>query len=134
MANRKLFVNLAVADLDKSIDFFTKLGFDFNPQFTDDKAACMVLSEDAYVMLLARPFFQTFTTKELCDTAVAVEGLFALSAESRDEVDRLVTAALDAGGLPAADKQDHGFMYGWSFQDLDRHTWEVIWMDPSHIE
>jgi predicted lactoylglutathione lyase len=131
---RKVFINLPVESLDKSIDFFTKLGFEFNAQFTDDKATCMVLSDEAYVMLLVRDFFKTFTSKEVADTATHVEAICALSADSRDEVDWLVDAALAAGAQPAGQAQDHGFMYGRSFCDLDGHAWEVIWMDPAHIE
>ena len=129
-ASRQLFLNLAVRDLNKSKEFFTKLGFEFNPKFTDDKAACMVLSEQGFVMLLSEPFFKTFTKRELCDTTKHTEGLFALSCSSRAEVDELVKKAIEAGGKHAMDKQDHGFMYGWSFYDLDGHHWEVLWMDP----
>ena len=108
-----------------------ELGFDFNPQFTDDKGACMVVSDEGYVMLLTEPFFRTFTKRELCDTAQQTEGLFALSCDSRAEVDELVEKAIAAGGKHAMEPQDHGFMYGWSFYDLDGHQWEVIWMDPA---
>jgi hypothetical protein len=128
--SRKLFVNLAVRDLKKSMEFFSTLGFEFNPKFTDEKAACLVLSEEAFVMLLAEPFFKTFTRRELCDTSRQTEGLFALSCDSKAEVDELVNKAIAAGGKHAVDKQDHGFMYGWSFYDLDGHHWEVMWMDP----
>ncbi|MFL5356402.1 VOC family protein [Archangium sp.] len=128
--SRMLFVNLAVRDLKKSMDFFSKLGFEFNPKFTDDKAACMVLSEQAFVMLLTEPFFKTFTRREPCDTSRQTEGLFCLSCSSRAEVDELVKKAIAAGGKHAMDSQDHGFMYGWSFYDLDGHHWEVMWMDP----
>src|SRR5262245_46614874 len=128
---RKLFVNLAVRDLPKSKDFFAKLGFQFNPNFTDDNAACMIVSEDAYVMLLGEPFFRTFTTREICDTTKQTEGLFALSCASRTEVDELVKKAVAAGGKHAMDAQDHGFMYGWSFYDPDGHHWEVFWMDTA---
>ncbi len=128
--SRMIFVNLAVRDLKKSMEFFSKLGFEFNPKFTDDKAACMVLSEQGYVMLLSEPFFKTFTKREVCDTTKQTEGLFALSCESRAEVDELVGKAIEAGGKHAMDKQDHGFMYAWSFYDIDGHHWEVLWMDP----
>ena len=131
---RKIFVNLAVRDLSKSMEFFTALGFNFNKQFTDDKAACMVISEEAYVMLLSEPFFKSFTRREQCDTARATEALVALSCESRAEVDAIVRKAIDAGGKHAMDPQDHGFMYGWSFYDLDGHHWEVLWMDPNAIQ
>jgi hypothetical protein len=128
-----MFVNLPVRDLNKSMEFFRKLGFDFNQQFTDDKAACMVVSQDGFVMLLTEPFFKTFTRNALCDTRTATEGLFALSCESRAEVDDLVRKAVAAGGTHAVDPMDHGFMYAWSFYDLDRHHWEVLWMDPAAI-
>lgn len=128
--SRKVFINLPVRDLKRSMEFFSKLGFEFNPKFTDDKAACMVLSEEGYVMLLSEPFFKTFTKNELCNTSTHTEGLFALSCSSRDEVDELVRKAIAAGGKHAMDPQDHGFMYAWSFYDLDGHHWEVIWMDP----
>lgn len=133
-SSRLIFVNLAVADLQRSMAFFSSLGFQFNPQFTDDKAACMIVSDKASVMLLAEPFFRTFTRREPCDTATHSEGLFALSCHSRAEVDELVTKAVAAGGTHAMDKMDHGFMYAWSFYDLDGHHWEVIWMDPSHVQ
>ena len=131
---RKIFVNLAVRDLKSSMEFFRKLGFGFNPQFTDDKAACMVVSEEAFVMLLTEPFFKTFTRKEICNTQAQSEGLFALSCSSRAEVDQLVKTAVAGGGEPAMDPMDHGFMYGWSFYDPDGHHWEVLWMDPKAIE
>jgi predicted lactoylglutathione lyase len=133
-SSRKLFVNLAVRDLKRSMDFFRTLGFTFNAQFTDERAACMVLSEEAFVMLLTEPFFKTFTKKEICNTQVQTEGYFALSCSSRAEVDELVKTALAAGGTPAMDPMDHGFMYGWSFYDPDGHHWEVLWMDPKVIQ
>ena len=129
--SRKIFVNLAVRDLKQSMDFFAKLGFTFNPKFTDDKAACMIVNEDAFVMLLAEPFFKTFTKRETCDTSTHTEGILALSSPSRAEVDELVHKAIAAGGKHAMDPMDHGFMYGWSFYDLDGHNWEVFWMDPA---
>jgi len=131
---RKIFVNLAVRDLKRSKDFFGSLGFSFNPQFTDDKAACMIVNEEAYVMLLTEPFFKTFTKKEICDTRSHTEGLLALSCDSRTEVDEMVKKAVSSGGKRAMEPMDHGFMYGWSFYDLDGHHWEVMWMDPKAIE
>ena len=130
---RKIFVNLAVRDLEQSIAFFSKLGFAFNPKFTDENAACMVISEQAFVMLLSEPFFRTFTKRELCDTERASESLVCISCTSRTEVDTLVRTALESGGKPAMPKQDHGFMYGGSFYDLDGHHWEVMWMDEKGI-
>ncbi|MBP7779662.1 MAG: VOC family protein [Acidobacteria bacterium] len=134
LVSRKMFVNLSVRDLPKAKEFFARLGFSFNPQFTDDNAACMIVSEEAFVMLLTEPFFRGFTKKEICDTATRTEGLFALSCTSREEVDALVKTALEHGGTAAMDPQDHGFMYGWSFYDLDGHHWEVMWMDPAHVQ
>lgn len=131
--SRKLFVNLAVRDLKRSMEFFTKLGFAFNPQFTSEEAACMIISEEAFVMLLHEPYFKTFTKREICDTATHTEGLFALSCSSRTEVDDLVKKAIAAGGTHAMEPADHGFMYSWSFYDLDGHHWEVSWMDPKAL-
>ena len=130
---RKMFVNLPVRDLKRSIDFFTKLGFEFNPQFTDDKATCMIISDEAFVMLLVEDRFKDFTRKRICDTKTHTEGLFALSAASRAEVDEMVQTAVAAGGTHALDAVDHGFMYVWSFYDLDGHHWEVLYMDPQAI-
>ena len=132
--SRKIFVNLPVRDLAQSMDFFSTLGFSFNKQFTDDKAACMIISDEAFVMLLAEPFFQTFTKREPADTSRTTEALLALSCQSRAEVDELVRKAIDAGGKHAMDPQDHGFMYGWSFYDIDGHHWEVLWMDPNAVQ
>lgn len=134
MAQRMMFVNLPVRDLGRAKSFFGTLGFSFNPRFTDDKAACMVVSDAGYVMLLQEAFYRTFTRRELCDTTRQNEGLVALSCESRAEVDEIVRKALAGGGKPAMDPQDQGFMYGWSFYDLDGHHWESIWMDPAALE
>ncbi|MDC3959889.1 VOC family protein [Polyangium jinanense] len=132
--SRMLFVNLAVKDLKRSVDFFTKLGFTFNPQFTDETATCMIVSEQAFVMLLTEPKFKQFTTRQICDTRASTEGLYCLSCESREEVDRLVKTAVENGGSHAMPAQDHGFMYGWSFYDVDGHHWEVMWMDPAALQ
>jgi uncharacterized protein len=131
---RKLFLNIPVRDLSRSMSFFSKLGFEFNPQFTDEKGACMVVSDEAFVMLLTEPFFQTFTSRTIADTNQQVEGLFCLSCESRAEVDKLVKIALESGGAAAKPAMDLGFMYGHSFFDPDGHHWEVMWMDPDHIQ
>jgi predicted lactoylglutathione lyase len=133
-ASRKIFVNLPVRELRRSMEFFSRLGFHYNPQFTDDKAACMVLSEDGYVMLLQEPFFRTFTKNEICDTSRSTETLLALSCGSREEVDQMVETAVAAGGRKAMPSQDQGFMYSWSFYDPDGHHWELVWMDPQHVE
>ena len=130
MASRKIFVNLAVSDLKRSMEFFQQLGFDFNPQFTDENAACMVVSDEAFVMLLVEPFFKKFTKREIANTATHTEALLALSCESREAVNEIVNKAVAAGGSHAIDPMDHGFMYGWSFYDPDGHHWEVMWMDP----
>lgn len=133
-SSRKLFVNLAITDLQRTTAFWEGLGFAFNRQFTDEKATCMVLSEEAYVMWLRREFFQTFTKRQICDTSTATESLLCISAESREAVDALVKRALATGGSAAMPAQDHGFMYGWSFYDVDGHHWEVMWMDPAFIQ
>ena len=132
--SRKVFINLAVQDLQRSMDFFKQLGFGFNPQFTDQNAACMIVNDDAFVMLLVERFFKTFTKREICDTSAQTEGLFAISCNSRAEVDEMVKKAIAAGGKHAMDPLDHGFMYGWSFYDPDGHHWEVMWMDPKAIQ
>ena len=131
--SRKLFVNLAVRDLKRSVAFFTELGFTFDPRFTDEKATCMIVSDEAFVMLLEQDRFRDFTRKQLCDTGTHTEALFALSCGSRGEVDALVDTAVAAGGKHALEPQDHGFMYGWSFYDPDGHHWEVFWMDPAAL-
>ena len=131
---RKIFVNLGVKDLARSVEFFAKLGFSFDPRFTDGSATCMIVSDEAYVMLLVESRFQDFTTKDLADPTTQTEAILAVSAESREQVDELADAALAAGGSPANDPMDHGFMYGRSFDDPDGHIWEVIWMDPAAIE
>ena len=129
----KIFVNLPVLDLNKTKAFFSSLGYGFNPQFTDEKAACMVIGEDIFVMLLVKEFFQTFTPRPVADASNSTEAIIALSADSREKVDEMVNKAVTAGGTTPNGKQDHGFMYSWGFQDLDGHLWEVIWMDPAAI-
>ena len=126
---RLTFVNLPVSDLDRSVAFFSGLGFEFNAQFTDEQATCMVVSDQAFVMLLVEPFFSTFTRKGIADANEQIEIILGVSATSRDEVDELVDRALELGGAAANEPQDEGFMYGRSFYDLDGHAWEVIWMD-----
>lgn len=131
---RKMFVNLPVRDLKRSKEFFTKLGFEFNPQFTDDTAACMVISEEAYTMLITEKRFHDFTKKKICDSSTHTETIVAVSAESRQEVESIFAKALAAGGSEAMEPVDYGFMYYRSFHDLDGHHWEVIWMDPSAVQ
>ena len=130
----KIFVNLPVKNLNKSIEFFTRLGFSFNPQFTDETATCMIVSEDIFVMLLTHEKFKTFTPKEICDSSKSTEVLVCLSAESREHVDETVRQAVAAGGTTYSEPQDHGFMYGHGFQDPDGHIWELIYMEPSAIK
>ena len=129
MANQ-IFVNLPVKNLDKSVEFFTKLGFSFNPQFTNEEATLMIIEDNISVMLLVERFFKTFTNKEITDTATTTEVILCLSADNREKVDELVDKAMAAGASPSNFAQDQGFMYGRSFQDLDGHLWEVMYMDP----
>ncbi|WP_323846584.1 VOC family protein [Microbulbifer magnicolonia] len=132
--SRMMFVNLPVADLGKSIEFFSRLGFEFNPKFTDDTATCMIIGESNFVMLLTREKFLSFTPGlEVCDTGKRTEVLVCLSAESRAEVDMLLDKAVAAGGTNFRDPEDHGLMYGRSFRDLDGHIWEIMWMDPAAV-
>ena len=130
----KIFVNLPVKDLNRTVEFFTKLGFTFNPQFTDENATCMIIGEDIYVMLLVERFFKTFTKKEICDVAKDAEVIVALSAESREKVDQTMNRVLEAGGKESRDPQDHGWMYGRSFQDIDGHLWEIIYMNETALQ
>ncbi|NHI03327.1 Glyoxalase family protein [Candidatus Nitrosotalea sp. TS] len=129
----KIFINLPVKDLNKSKEFFAKLGFTFNPQFTNQNAACMIISEDNYAMLLVESFFKTFTKKEIVDAKKNTEVLIALSAENKAKVDEMLGKALAAGAKEPRAPQDHGFMYGRSFEDPDGHIWEIFWMDPKAI-
>lgn len=132
--SRLLFLNLPVADLKASRAFFDELGFDFDERFCDDGAACMVVSEQAYVMLLERGRFAEFVTKPVADAHAATALTAAISAESREAVDAFADAALAAGATAAKDPQEYGFMYQRSFHDLDGHLWEVMWMDPVAAE
>jgi predicted lactoylglutathione lyase len=130
--NKQIFVNLPVKDLARSKAFFTELGYSFNPQFTNEQGACMVVHEGSiHVMLLVEPFFQTFTKKAIADAGKTTEVLVCFSCESREEVDQLVAKALAAGGRAPNPVQDHGFMYGHGFEDLDGHLWELVYMDMS---
>ncbi|HEY0666108.1 MAG TPA: VOC family protein [Gallionella sp.] len=128
--SRQIFVNLPVGDLDRSVAFFTRLGFTFNPQFTNEKATCMVVADDIFVMLLVRQFFQTFTSKTIIDARKDIEVLMALSCASRAEVDEMVRKALAAGGTVPGPPQDLGFMYSHDFEDPDGHVWEPFYMEP----
>lgn len=125
----QIYVNLPVKNLDKSVKFFTALGYKFNPQFTDEKATCMIVGDDIYVMLLVESFFKTFTPKPICDATKSTEVLLCLSSESRAKVDEMVSKAVAAGATTPNKPVDHGFMYQHGFQDLDGHLWEIMHMD-----
>ena len=127
--SKQIFVNLPVKNLDKTIKFFTKLGFTFNPQFTDKNATCMIVSDTIFVMLLAEKFFKTFIKKEVCDAMKSTEMIMGISVESREKVDEMVDHAIKAGGKEPRKPQDHGWMYGRAFEDPDGHIWEIFSMD-----
>jgi predicted lactoylglutathione lyase len=129
-----MFVNLHVKDVKRAIEFWTKLGYTFNKQFTDENAACMVIGETIFAMLLDEKFFKTFTPKEVSDTKRTTEAIIALSCDSRDDVKNIVDKALAAGARKYAEPKDHGFMYQWGFEDIDGHIWEYLWMDPNHVQ
>ena len=129
----KIFVNLPVKNLGRSMTFFETLGYRFNPQFTDETAACMVISDDIYAMLLTEQRFKDFTSKQVADAHKTTEVLTALSFDSRDQVDKLVDTALKAGATKAREPEDHGFMYCRSFNDLDGHIWEIFHMDMAAV-
>ncbi|MDO9405189.1 MAG: VOC family protein [Polaromonas sp.] len=128
---RQIFVNLPVKNLDRTVAFFTQLGFSFNPQFTNEKATCMIVGQDSFVMLLVEDFFGTFTKKPIADAHQTTEVLLALSCASRAEVEDMVRLAVAGGGSTPNPPQDHGFMYQHGFQDPDGHLWEVFYMDAS---
>ena len=126
----RIYVNLPVKDLDRSVAFFTKLGYTFNPQFTNENATCMIVGENIFVMLLVEKFFKTFTPNAICDATKNTEVIVCLSAESREKIDETVRTAVAAGGRIYKEAQDHGFMYGHGFQDPDGHIWELVYMQP----
>lgn len=130
---RKIFVNLPVKNLPKSVEFFTRLGFTFDPRFTDDTATCMIVDDGIFVMLLTREKFKTFTPKEVCDATRSTEVLVCLALESRAEVDGMVRRALAAGVTTCNEPQDHGFMYQHGFQDPDGHIWELVHVEPGAV-
>jgi len=135
LTSKQIYVNLHVKDVKKSMEFFTGLGFEFDMRFTDEKqAACLVVGENIYVMLLVEDYFKTFTKREVVDTAKHAQLTVAIAAESREKVDEIVNKAVSLGGKLIADPQDHGFMYQWGFQDLDGHVWEVGYMDMKAFE
>ena len=129
----KIFINLAVKDLKKSVDFFTKLGFSFNPQFTDEHATCMIIGDTIFAMFLTEQRFKDFTKKEICNAHKSTEVLIAIDADSREKVDEMVKTAVDAGGSIYMEPQDHGWMYAHSFADLDGHQWEIMYMNENAI-
>jgi uncharacterized protein len=129
--SRQLFVNLPVENLDRSVEFFTKLGFTFNPLYTDETGTCMILGQDNFVMLLTNEKFATFTPNPVSDAKKTTEVLMALSCDSREEVDEQVRLAIEAGGNTYSEPRDYGFMYSHGYQDLDGHIWEVFYMDES---
>jgi len=129
----KIFINLPVKDLAASMAFFTSLGFSFNPQFTDEKAGSMVISDNIFAMLLTEEYFKTFTKKNIADAKAATEVLIAIDASSKEEVQEMVAKARAAGGAIYAEPQDHGWMYQHSFADLDGHQWEIVYMDMSQL-
>ena len=131
---KQIFVNLPVKDLKRSMDFFSQLGFTFNLQFTDEKAACLIINEGSiYAMLLTEPMFKNFTNKEIADATKTTEAILALDVDTREEVDEMVKKAVKAGGSIYADAQDHGWMYQHGFADPDGHQWEILHMDESKI-
>jgi hypothetical protein len=134
MYQQMIFVNLAVNDLDASKKFFTELGYEINKQFSDEHCASVVISDTIVAMIMDKQRYADFTKKEIADSTKTSEVLLCLSAESREKVDELVEKALAAGGSPAGETQDHGFMYGRAFDDPDGHTWEIMWMDPAAVQ
>jgi predicted lactoylglutathione lyase len=130
----QIFVNLPVKDLSRTVEFFKKLGFAFNPQFTDENATCMIINNNIFVMLLVEKFFKTFTKKEICDTTKDTEVIIALSTESREKVDEMMQHVFEAGGKESREPQDYGWMYGRSFQDINGHLWEIIYMDEKALK
>ncbi|WP_394781608.1 VOC family protein [Undibacterium sp.] len=127
----QIFVNLPVKDLNKSVEFFTRMGYSFNPQFTDENATCMIISDTIYVMLLVEKFFKTFTKKDICDSSKSTEALLCLSCDNCAQVDEMVAKAVAAGGTTPEEAKDYGFMYSHGYEDLDGHNWELMYMDPN---
>lgn len=127
---KEIYVNLPVKDLKASVDFFAKLGFTFNAEFTNDKATCMIVGENIYAMLLVEEFFQTFTGKPLADATKSTEVINCIALESQEAVDKMVSDAVKAGGAAPSAVKDHGFMYQHGFEDLDGHIWELVYLRP----
>ncbi len=128
---KQIFINLPVKDLNKTNTFFSGLGFSFNPQFSNEIATCVILGENIFAMLLKEDFFKSFTTKEICDAKKSVEVLNCIQVESREKVDELLTIATASGGKEHREKQDHGWMYARTMEDIDGHIWEIMFADPS---
>lgn len=129
-----IFLNLPVKDVQKSTDFFKALGFAMNPQFSDENTSCIIIGDNIFALIMSEDRFKDFTDKEIVDTSTSAEVILALSAKSRDQVDEIINKALAAGGKKYNDPQDYGFMYQWSFQDLDGHLWEIVYMDESALQ
>lgn len=134
LTSKQIYVNLPVKDVKQTMEFFTGLGFEFNMQFTDEQAACLVIGENMYAMLLVVDYFKTFTKKEIADTSRFAQLTLALAAESREQVDEIVNRAVSLGATLYTDPIDHGFMYQWGFQDPNGHIWEIGYMDMSAFE
>jgi predicted lactoylglutathione lyase len=130
---RKIFINLPVRDLNKTSTFFARMGYSFDPQFSDEKAKCMIISDDIYVMLLTEPFFKSFTGKDIPDTSKTSEVILSLNEESREAVDNFMEKCISAGGKDLTKPQEMDFMYTRSFEDPDGHLWEVFWMDMARM-
>lgn len=129
-----IFVNLPVKDLQQTIDFFKEIGFDFNPHFTNEQAACLIIGDNIYAMLLVEEYFKTFTKKEIAHAREVTEAIITISADSKEQVNEIVEKAFAAGGKSSKEPVDHGFMYGWGFEDPNGHLWEVFYMDEAAAE
>ncbi|MGX6444011.1 VOC family protein [Neobacillus sp. K501] len=129
--SKNIFINLPVKDVKKSTNFLTEIGFELNSQFSDENTSSIIINDNIFALIMNEERFKEFSKKEIVDTTTASEAIFCLSAESREQVDELVNKALSAGGKTDSEPQDHGFMYGWGFQDLDGHLWEVVYMDEN---
>jgi predicted lactoylglutathione lyase len=129
----QIFLNLPVKELNKSMEFFSQLGFSFNPKFTDEKAACMIIGDKSFAMLITEEFYKTFTNKTICDASKSSEVLISISVESRKKVDEIIAKVIKAGSSEYMVAKDYGWMYHRSFMDLDNHHWEVFFMDESQI-
>lgn len=129
LTSKNIFINLPVKNLNESINFFKELGFKFNPQFSDETTSCMIISENIYALIMIEETFKSYSKKEIVDTSKSAEAIFCLTTESREQVNELVNRAVSSGGRTYSAPQDLGFMYGWGFQDLDGHIWELTYMD-----